>query len=229
MATTTIRIHGKSYPIRTADGQEEHVQKLGHKLNEKVFTLSERLDSADKEYLLILAAIMILDDLSEKEIEPQELERELGNYKNLLKDAQNHIEALKLELEAYDPSQLETQKQNAVNQERQFFEDEQDLKFAEQRRLYESQIAELQNKIVELQSQETHPGELEDAIETSLKEQKKQLTLAFEAEKTKLKKEIENLQSSRLSRGKEEGSDSSLEVDPFFDRIENIAKKAEKA
>lgn len=233
MATTKIRIHGTSYPIRTADGQEEHVQKLGHRLNEHMFNLSERLAGADKEYLLVLASIMVLDELSEQENVPKKIEQELNEYKDKLLDAQNHVEALKLQLENYDDAAIEADKKTAIKEARQFFEDEQDLKFREQRELYEKQIEDLKTQIIENQKSESRPGELEDLIENSLKRQEQQLIAQFDTalkqQKQKYEQEIETLKNHFKNRDNQTKEQFSLEIDPIFDRLENIAKRAEKA
>lgn len=233
MATTKIRIHGTSYPIRTADGQEEHVQKLGHRLNEHVFNLSERLVGADKEYLLVLASIMILDEMSEIEAKPKQIEEELNEYKNKLLDAQNHTEALKMQLENYNDDAIEEGKKRAIKDAQQFLEDAQDLKFREQRELYEKQITDLKNQIIENQQAESRPGALEDEIENSLKRQEQQLSTQFnkilEQQKQQYKQEIENLKNSLKNNIDIQERAYSLEADSLFDRLENIAKRAEKA
>ncbi|MFV0320979.1 MAG: cell division protein ZapA [Alphaproteobacteria bacterium] len=233
MATTKIRIHGTSYPIRTADGQEEHVQKLGHRLNENVFNLSERLAGADKEYLLVLASIMVLDEMSELENTPKQIEQELDEYKDKLLDTQNHVEALKLQLEKYDDAVIEEEKKAAIEEARQFFADEQDLKFREQRELYEKQIDDLKNQIIENQKGESRPGDLEDLIESSLKRQEQQLVAQFDSilkqQQQKYEQEIEILKKRLKNKDNQQEEHFSLEVDPLFDRLENIAKRAEKA
>lgn len=233
MATTKIRIHGTSYPIRTADGQEEHVQKLGHRLNENVFNLSKRLNGADKEYLLVLASIMVLDELSEQENAPKQIEQELNEYKDKLLDTQNHVEALKLQLENYDDAVIEKEKKAAIEEARQFFADEQDLKFREQREIYEKQIEDLKNQIIENQKGESRPGDLEDLIENSLKRQEQQLIAQFNAtlkqQQQQYEQEIEALKNNLKNKANQPEKTYSLEVDPIFDRLENIAKRAEKA
>ncbi len=227
MAITTVNIHGKAYQIKTSDGQESHVQKLAHELNQKIFALAEHLSNVDREYLLILASIMSLDEALEKQIIPEDLNKELESYKAKLKNAQNHIESLKDQLEKLSEKSMEIEKEEALKASQKLYEDEQKLKFENQRKLYEEQIANLQMQIVDNHNNLSKAEEFEDYLEKMLKKQEQELTDKFNikmSERIKAyEKEHEDYQKTSLQAEKKEGT----HIDTSIDLLKTIADRLE--
>ena len=65
MAQIRVEINGRSYEIACDDGQEEHVAELGRYVNRKVGELAEQLGQVGDARLLVMAALLITDELSE--------------------------------------------------------------------------------------------------------------------------------------------------------------------
>lgn len=231
MAVTTVNIHGKAYQIKTSDGQEGHVQKLAHMLNQKMFAVAEHLPKVDREYLLILASIMGFDEILENKSIPDEVQEELEGYKLELTNAQNHIEALKLELEQFSKESIEAEKEKAVKAAQKSFEDEQKLNFETQRKQYEKQIAELQMQIVENHDNLSQSREFEDSLEKMLKKQEQELMEKFNTQMSEMseayEKELDACKAKALQASKPEEK-GGLYIDPAVDLLKTVANKLEK-
>jgi cell division protein ZapA len=65
MGQVKIHINGRDYEIACDDGEENHVQQLGHYVDEKVAELATRIGQVGDTRLLLMAALLITDELSE--------------------------------------------------------------------------------------------------------------------------------------------------------------------
>lgn len=65
MAQVKMQINNRSYEIACDDGEEEHVQQLGRYVDEKVMELASRIGQVGDTRLLVMAALLISDELSE--------------------------------------------------------------------------------------------------------------------------------------------------------------------
>lgn len=65
MAQIKIKINGRTYEIACDDGQEEHVARLGRYLDTKVGELASQVGQVGDTRLLVMASLMITDELSE--------------------------------------------------------------------------------------------------------------------------------------------------------------------
>ncbi len=65
MAQVKIKINGRSYEIACDDGQEEHVMRLGKYVDKKVSELAGQVGQVGDARLLVMASLMITDELSE--------------------------------------------------------------------------------------------------------------------------------------------------------------------
>jgi cell division protein ZapA len=65
MAQIRVEINGRSYEIACDDGEEEHVAELGRYVSRKVGELSAQLGQIGDARLLVMAALLITDELSE--------------------------------------------------------------------------------------------------------------------------------------------------------------------
>ena len=65
MAQVKVHINGRSYEIACDDGEEQHVQQLGRYVDEKVGELVSRIGQVGDTRLLVMAALLITDELSE--------------------------------------------------------------------------------------------------------------------------------------------------------------------
>ncbi len=231
MAVTTVNIHGKAYQIKTSDGQEKHVAELAHKINGKMFAIAEHMPHTNREYLLLLSSIMCLDEALEQHNIPEEFTQELEAYKTQLKDAQNHVEALKLQLEKFSEQSIEQEKQKAINAAKKIYEDEQKRQFEDQRKQYEAQIADLQTKLLENHDNLSQTEEFEAYLEAMLQKQEEELTEKFTAqikELEKMSKIAGQGSQQKASSSATEHASEGLFIDPAIDLLKTVANRLEK-
>jgi cell division protein ZapA len=65
MAEVKVKINGRAYEIVCDDGQEDHVTRLGGYVDKKVAELGSQIGQVGDARLLVMAALMITDELSE--------------------------------------------------------------------------------------------------------------------------------------------------------------------
>lgn len=65
MASVTVKVNGRPYPIICDDGEEEHLTYLAEYVDKKVKDLSDMAGSANEGQLLLMASLLIADDLSQ--------------------------------------------------------------------------------------------------------------------------------------------------------------------
>jgi cell division protein ZapA len=66
MAQIQVTINGRTYQVACEDGQEAHVARLGLSLNQKVAGLTESVGQVGDARLLLMAGLMLADELSER-------------------------------------------------------------------------------------------------------------------------------------------------------------------
>lgn len=65
MAQVKVKINGRTYEIACDDGQEDHVLRLGKYVDKKVGELAGQVGQVGDTRLLVMAALLITDELSE--------------------------------------------------------------------------------------------------------------------------------------------------------------------
>ena len=65
MASLTVRVNGRPYPIVCGDGEEQHLEYLAEFVDKKVHDLTESIGNASEGQLLLMASLLIADDLSQ--------------------------------------------------------------------------------------------------------------------------------------------------------------------
>ncbi|MCG8493194.1 MAG: cell division protein ZapA [Sneathiellales bacterium] len=65
MASVTVKVNGRPYPIICGDGEEEHLKYLAEFVDKKVRELSDGVANATESQLLLMASLLIADDLSQ--------------------------------------------------------------------------------------------------------------------------------------------------------------------
>lgn len=77
MAVVSIRVNGKDYKVACGEGEEERLRVLADELDERVQTLNVDMAHKPGEAMgLLLAGLMLADELSEKQREIEELAAE---------------------------------------------------------------------------------------------------------------------------------------------------------
>lgn len=74
MAQVDIIINGRNYKVACDDGQEEHLGKLGSFVDERVKELTDAVGQIGDSRLLVMACLLISDELAEAQRQVQELE-----------------------------------------------------------------------------------------------------------------------------------------------------------
>ena len=67
MAQLTVTINGRGYPIACDDGQEEHLKKLAAYVDKRVSELATAMGQIGDTRLLVMACLLIADELSDSE------------------------------------------------------------------------------------------------------------------------------------------------------------------
>lgn len=65
MAQIDVTINGRSYRIACDDGQEDHILKLAEYVDRRVAELVSAVGQAGEARLLVMASLLIADELSE--------------------------------------------------------------------------------------------------------------------------------------------------------------------
>ncbi len=80
MGQVTVGVNGHSYTVGCDNGQEEHVSELAAYLDHHISELKEAMGSVGDTRLLLLAGLMVADELSET---VAKLEKAQGDLKAL--------------------------------------------------------------------------------------------------------------------------------------------------
>ena len=65
MALITLNVNGHGYEMACDDGQEAHLQKLAEYIDEKVQGLAQSAGQAGEKRVLVMASLLIADELFE--------------------------------------------------------------------------------------------------------------------------------------------------------------------
>ncbi len=76
MAEVTLTINGRNYTIACDDGQEAHLRHLAGHIDQRVGELSESVGQVGEPRLLVMASLLIADELSDAYSQIAELERD---------------------------------------------------------------------------------------------------------------------------------------------------------
>ena len=82
MAQVTVTINAKSYTLACDDGEEKHLSELARDIDRRVVKLKAELGAGDEPRLLLMAGLLVADDLALANERVQELEEELSGLKN---------------------------------------------------------------------------------------------------------------------------------------------------
>jgi cell division protein ZapA len=77
MAHVSVTINGRQYRMSCDDGQEHHVARLAHDLDQRIMNLRVTFGEIGDARLTIMAALMLVDELSEQRQRLHRIETEL--------------------------------------------------------------------------------------------------------------------------------------------------------
>ena len=78
MAQINVTVNGRSYMVGCDDGQEQHVGYLAEYVDKRVRELTESIGAVGEARLLLLAALLLADDVSDLYDRVATLERQAG-------------------------------------------------------------------------------------------------------------------------------------------------------
>jgi cell division protein ZapA len=81
MGQVTVGVNGRSYTVGCDHGQEDHVAELAAYLDHHIAELKESMGAVGDTRLILLAGLMVADELSETVAKLEELEAELESLR----------------------------------------------------------------------------------------------------------------------------------------------------
>ena len=102
MAQVDVAINGKSYKIACDDGQEDHLLELASSVDQRVRQLASSVGQVGDARLLVMACLLISDELSEA---PRNKNNFENDFESMLVDTTNDL-AIRIEriAEMLDPA-----------------------------------------------------------------------------------------------------------------------------
>ena len=88
MANVSIKFNGKEFLLSCEDGQEEHLEELLIKINQKFNSLKNDLGNLGENKLLLITAVKVMDEY-------HETKKKVEQKKNELKDLSSKFKELK--------------------------------------------------------------------------------------------------------------------------------------
>jgi cell division protein ZapA len=82
MAHVTVTINGRQYRMACEDGEEDHLSHLASGLNERVDQLRGSFGEIGDNRLIVMAALMVADELSEAKQRIGRLEEEMAGLRD---------------------------------------------------------------------------------------------------------------------------------------------------
>jgi cell division protein ZapA len=77
MAHVSVTINGRQYRVACEDGQEHHLARLAHDLDRRIANLRGAFGEIGESRLTIMAALILVDELTEQRQRLQRIETEL--------------------------------------------------------------------------------------------------------------------------------------------------------
>ncbi len=81
MPQVTVEVNGRAYRLSCGEGEQEHVMSLSRKIDRHSNTIDLNKSPANEGRNMLLAALMVADELHEKEQKVEELEQEIAALK----------------------------------------------------------------------------------------------------------------------------------------------------
>ncbi|MFL5282010.1 MAG: cell division protein ZapA [Rhodopila sp.] len=79
MAQVTLRINGYAYVIGCKDGEERHLEAMAHEVNRRIDGVRAAAGPSGEARMLVMASLLMADDLFETRARLQELETAAAN------------------------------------------------------------------------------------------------------------------------------------------------------
>jgi cell division protein ZapA len=100
MAHVSVTINGRQYRMACDDGQEHHLARLAHDLDQRISNLRATFGEIGDMRLTIMAALMLGDELSEQRQRMHRIETELTALQHARAAAVDRSEAVEADMAA---------------------------------------------------------------------------------------------------------------------------------
>lgn len=81
MPQVVVTINTRSYAVACGDGEEEHLMRLAGVVDERVSTLAREVGQVGDARLLLMAALLMADDMEQTEMRAANAEAELDSLR----------------------------------------------------------------------------------------------------------------------------------------------------
>jgi len=100
MAHVSVTINGRQYRMACDDGQEHHLARLAHDLDQRIANLRVTFGEIGDMRLTIMAALILIDELSEQRQRMHRIETELTSLQHARAAAMDRSEAIEADITA---------------------------------------------------------------------------------------------------------------------------------
>jgi cell division protein ZapA len=100
MAHVSVTINGRQYRMACDDGQEHHLARLAHDLDQRLSNLRTTFGDIGEMRLTIMAALIAIDELSEQRQRLHRAETELGTLQQARAAAADRSAAVEADMAA---------------------------------------------------------------------------------------------------------------------------------
>ncbi len=100
MAHVSVTINGRQYRMACEDGQEHHLARLAHDLDQRITNLRGSFGEIGDVRLTIMAAMILIDELSEQRQRMHRIETELTGLQHARAADLDRAEAVEADIAA---------------------------------------------------------------------------------------------------------------------------------
>jgi cell division protein ZapA len=100
MAHVSVTINGRQYRMACDDGQEHHLARLAHDLDQRISNLRATFGEIGDVRLTIMAALIVIDELSGQRRRLHRIETELTSLQHARAAAADRAEAVETDMVA---------------------------------------------------------------------------------------------------------------------------------
>jgi cell division protein ZapA len=100
MAHVSVTINGRQYRMACDDGQEHHLARLAHDLDQRIANLRSTFGEIGDTRLTIMAALTLIDELSELRQRMHRIETEFARLQHARAAALDRSEAMEADIAA---------------------------------------------------------------------------------------------------------------------------------
>jgi len=100
MAHVSVTINGRQYRMACDDGQEHHLARLAHDLDQRIANLRGTFGEIGDMRLTVMAALILVDELSEVRQRMHQIEAEFTGLQQQRADAADQSEAVEADIAA---------------------------------------------------------------------------------------------------------------------------------